>query len=317
MNPNYMANLSTPSKPVDVVLDTDTFCEIDDQFAISYLLGCPEKLNIKGIYAAPFVCRDRADTPREGMEKSYNEIIKILKLAKREDLIPLVLRGCTDYLDDEKSPLFSEASANIVQLALEHTPYDPLYVIAIGCITDVASALLMNPEIAQNIVIVWLGGHSVEFPHTKEFNMVQDIAAARVVFKSEAPLIQLPCEGVVSGFMISVAELEYYLRGKNELCDYLVDNVRDETDKLPSNVLPARVIWDVTAVAWLMNDNLKFMRQKLIPAYLPDYNGKYSATEIGKPINYVYTINRAALLEDMIRRIAKVDDFRVEKNEQK
>ena len=313
MNYRYLANLSTPEKRVDVVLDTDAFNEVDDQFAISYLINCEEKLNIRGIYAAPFL-NARSKSPRDGMEKSYREIIKLLKIANREDLIPLVLRGCTDYLDDEKASLFSEASANIVKLALEHSPEDPLYVIAIGCITDVASALLMNPEIALNIVIVWLGGHSIDYPHTKEFNLFQDIAAARVVFKSEAPLVQLPCEGVVSHFEVSLAELEYYLRAKNELSDYLLHSVRQETDKLEEGVLPSRVIWDVTAVAWLMNDNLKFMRQKLIPSYLPDYNGKYSSTEIGKPINYIYSINRGALLEDMIKRIAKINNFKVEKN---
>ena len=31
-------NLSVPDKRVDVVLDTDAFNEIDDQYAISYLL---------------------------------------------------------------------------------------------------------------------------------------------------------------------------------------------------------------------------------------------------------------------------------------
>ncbi len=317
MNPNYMANLSIPSGKVDVVLDTDAFCEIDDQFAISYMLNCEEKLNIKGIYAAPFLVDGRSKTPREGMEKSYKEILTLLKLANREDLTPLVLRGCTDYLDDEKSSLFSEASANIVKLALEHSPQNPLYVIAIACLTDIASALLMKPEITQNIVIVWLGGHSIDYPHTKEFNMFQDIAAARVVFKSEAPLVQLPCKGVVSHFTQSVAELEYYLRGKNALCDYLLDTVRAETDKLPEDVLPARVIWDVTAVAWLMNDNLRFMRQKLIPSYIPEYDGKYSQKNIGKPINYVYSINRAELFEDMVKRLAKTDNLRVNKNDEK
>ncbi len=313
MNPNYMANLSYPEKPIDVVLDTDAYCEIDDQFAISYMLGCSEKINIKAIYAAPFLVEGRSKTPREGMERSYKEIITLLKLANREDLIDCVLRGCTDYLDDEKASLFSEASANIVQLALQHSPQNPLYVVAIACLTDVASALLMNPDIAQNIVIVWLGGHCIDHPHTKEFNMFQDIAAARVVFKSEAPLVQLPCEGVVSHFDISVAELEYYLRGKSPLCDYLLDSMREETDKLDEGILPSRVIWDVTAVGWLMNDNLQFMRQKLIPSYLPDYNGKYSSTEIGKPINYIYSINRRALLQDMIKRISKNNNFKVDK----
>ncbi len=49
-----LKNLSVPAGVVDVVLDTDAYNEIDDQFAIAYLLNSKEKLNTKAIYAAPF-----------------------------------------------------------------------------------------------------------------------------------------------------------------------------------------------------------------------------------------------------------------------
>ena len=49
-----LKNLQTPDHPVDVVLDTDAYNEIDDQFAISYMLRSPERLNVKGLCAAPF-----------------------------------------------------------------------------------------------------------------------------------------------------------------------------------------------------------------------------------------------------------------------
>ena len=53
-NEQRIKNLSVPEGRVDVVLDTDAYNEIDDQFAISYLLKSKEKLNTKAIYAAPF-----------------------------------------------------------------------------------------------------------------------------------------------------------------------------------------------------------------------------------------------------------------------
>ena len=71
----------------------------------------------------------------------------------------------------------------------------PLYVVAIGAITNVASALLMKPEIAEKIVLVWLGGHAWTWPDTREFNLIQDVAAARVVFGCGVPLVQLSCMG--------------------------------------------------------------------------------------------------------------------------
>ena len=103
----------------------------------------------------------------------------------------------------------------MAERAKNYSPENPLYVVAIGAITNIASALLLAPEIAENIVIVWLGGHGQHFEHTREFNMRGDYAAARVVMRSGAPFVQLPCSGVVSSFTISKPELEYWLKGKN------------------------------------------------------------------------------------------------------
>ena len=41
-DPGLLARLSRPTGPVDVVLDTDTYNEIDDQFAVSYLICSAE-----------------------------------------------------------------------------------------------------------------------------------------------------------------------------------------------------------------------------------------------------------------------------------
>ena len=46
--------LTLPAGKVDAVLDTDAYNEIDDQFAIAYMLRSDEKINVKEIYAAPF-----------------------------------------------------------------------------------------------------------------------------------------------------------------------------------------------------------------------------------------------------------------------
>lgn len=71
-------NLSVPEGKIDVIIDTDTYNEIDDQFAVSYLLKSSDKLNTKAIYAAPFL-NANSISPTDGMEKSYNEILKLLE----------------------------------------------------------------------------------------------------------------------------------------------------------------------------------------------------------------------------------------------
>lgn len=71
-----LKKLERPTGMVDVVLDTDTYNEIDDQFALSYMLACKEKLCCKAIYAAPF-SNMHSDGPADGMEKSYQEILHL------------------------------------------------------------------------------------------------------------------------------------------------------------------------------------------------------------------------------------------------
>ena len=87
-------NLDVPNRIVDVVIDTDTFNEVDDQFALAYALRSKERINVVGIYAAPFQ-NAKAETLQIGMEKSYNEIQHILQLLKREDCFDLVYKGAS------------------------------------------------------------------------------------------------------------------------------------------------------------------------------------------------------------------------------
>ena len=196
--------LEVPKGPVDLVLDTDAYNEIDDQFAIAYAMKATAKLTLKDIYAAPFH-NSRSSGPADGMEKSYQEILKLLRLAGKK--YP-VYRGSENYLPDEETPVGSAAAQDLAERAMQYSSDHPLYVVAIGAITNVASALLLKPEIADRIVVVWLGGHALEWHDNLEFNIKQDVAAARVVFDSGVPLVLLPCMGVVNNFTSTGPELK-------------------------------------------------------------------------------------------------------------
>ncbi len=299
-NEQRLKNLEVPAGRVDVVLDTDTFNEIDDQFALAYLLRSTEKLDTKAIYAAPFF-NQHSTSPADGMERSYEEIKKVLSLMDED--VP-VFKGSDRYLADERTAVDSPAADDLIERARLYSPEKPLYVIAIGAITNVASALIKAPEIAENIVIVWLGGNSRHYHDTKEFNMMQDVAAARVIMNSGAPFVQLPCMGIVSAFTVSAPELEYWLMDKNPLADYLARNTIKEANAYANGRPWTRVIWDVTAVAWLLNDKNRFMLSRIEKTALPSYEHKYEES-IGADMRYVYHIRRDALMEDLIKKLLK------------
>ena len=298
----YLKNLQVPNGKIDVVLDTDAFNEIDDQFAISYLLRSKEKLNTVAIYAAPF-SNYKAGTPKEGMEKSYDEIIKLLDFLNETELKDVTFKGSETYLPSETEAVLSPAAKDLCERAMNYSSENPLYVVAIGAITNVASALILKPEIKEKMVVVWLGGHAHSFPNTAEFNMRQDVAAARVVMGYGVPFVQLPCKGVVSEFRISRPELEKWLLGTSALADYLTEITIKEVANFTDSEIWTRVIWDVTAVAWLLNEDEKFMKCEIKKTPMVEYDDTYTEDEKGYPMNYVYYINRDALMRDFIHKL--------------
>ena len=295
-----MNNLIRPNGVIDVVLDTDAYNEIDDQYAISLMMKMPGKFNVKALYAAPFL-NGKSSSPEDGMEKSYKEILNLLDLLKTD--FKFVYKGSRGFLLDENTPRFSPAAEHLVSLAKNYTPDNPLYVIAIGAITNVASAFILSPEIAKNTIVVWLGGHATHWSDTKEFNMYQDVAAARVIFNSDCKVVQLPCFGVVDRLTTTKPELDYWLKGKNELCDYLIKHTTEEAESYAKGKVWSRVIWDVSAPMWFLGENL--MSCKIIPAPIPEYDFTYSYSDNRKQIYYVDNVDRDAIFNLLFNVLGK------------
>ena len=294
--------LQPPTSPVDMVLDTDAYNEIDDQYAIAYAMAATDRLHLKALYAAPFDNK-YVSGPAEGMERSYQEILNLLNLMKRE---APVFRGSDSFLVNETTPVISPVVEDLVERAMQYTWDNPLYVVAIGAITNIASALIVKPEIADRIVVVWLGGHTPEWPGNAEFNLRQDVAAARVVFGSGAPLVLLPCLGVVHAFTTTEPELNYWLRGKNELCDYLIDHTAEVANEYARGKVWSRPIWDVTAIGWLLNDQNRFMLDKVIHTPIPEYDHHYAEDPRRPLCRMVYYIKRDALMGDLFNHLVRL-----------
>ena len=302
-NEQFFKNLSVPTGKIDVILDTDAYNEVDDQYAISYMLSNQDKLNILGFCAAPFF-NQLSDSPSDGMHKSYLEIKKLLTLAGEDSLAEQVYLGSEEYLKNENEPIISDAARFMAEKADEYSAQKPLYIVAIGAISNVASAFLLNPSMKEKTVIVWLGGHAHHMPHTAEFNMVQDIAGARVLLNSGVPLVQLPCWGVVDRLTVSKYELLHFLKGKNALCDYLCDHTIEIADKDSNGAFWGRVLWDVTAVAWLLNDGERFLSSSLVHTPTVSYDSHYGFDSNRHFMRYIYYVKREALLSDMFEKLA-------------
>ena len=291
-----LQRLEPPKGRIRMVLDTDTYNEVDDQFALAYAIRSSDKISLEAVYAAPFH-NDRSNGPKDGMEKSYAEIHNILDLMNCSGQYP-VFRGSTDYLKNRTQPEESEAVRDLISRAMAADEQDPLYVCAIGAITNVASAILLEPKIINKIVLVWLGGNALNWHETKEFNLMQDVPAARVVFDCGVPLVQIPCAGVVTHLHTTVPELEHYLSGKSAIGTYLTDIVRSY-QKNPFGW--SKVIWDVAVIAWLVNP--QWVPTRLVHSPIVTDQVTWSVDQSRHFIRYAHYIHRDPIFADLFRKL--------------
>ncbi|TVY01878.1 nucleoside hydrolase [Paenibacillus cremeus] len=288
--------LEHPGRKVRMVLDTDTFNEIDDQFAVVYALLSSERIELEAFYAAPFY-NQMSSSPGDGMEKSYHELLKIRALMQREELP--VLRGSTSYLPGSVEPVDSEAVQDLIRRAMDTDPSDPLYVVAIGAITNVASALLLAPEIIHRIVIVWLGGHAFHWPRTDEFNLKQDVHAARIIFDSTAPVVLIPCMGVASHLKTTLSEVREYVKDSGAIGSYLYETYAScRADHFGYS----RVIWDLSVIAWLLQPEA--CPSYLTPSPLISDDLRFIHDPNRHPIRYVSYLDRDRVFQDLFRKLA-------------
>jgi purine nucleosidase len=292
-----LKRLEFPTGSLRMVLDTDTYNEIDDQFAVAYALLSPERLRVEALYAAPFH-NSRSSGPDDGMEKSYNEIMRLLERLARP-AAGFVLRGSTGWLTGRQQPEQSPAALDLVQRAMASPPDDLLYVVAIGAITNVASAILLEPEITRRIVVVWLGGQPHALHFAREFNLMQDRRASQLIFDCGVPLIQIPCLGVASHLLTTVPELEQVLKGRNPVSEFLFERFCEYHH---DHFAWAKEIWDISAIACLLNS--EWVPTRVVPSpVLSDDLTWITPPARRHSIRTAWFVHRNPIFADLFRKL--------------
>ncbi len=309
-----------------VIVCTDAHNEADDQFAIVHHLLTPCE-NVLGIVASHYeymtnaMCReakkkgwsderlqkhlqDNLYAPLYGsMDLSYGEIKKILALMKIDDIS--VYKGATASMDTAEIPE-SEGADFIIREALKKEQ-EKLYVCFLGAITDMAIALLKNPAIAENVVVIWIGGG--KYPNGGcEFNLMQDVTAANIVMESAAEVWQIP-NSAYTKVVVSFAELVTKFRTCGELGKYLTENLfRFHKDiALGGNETP------VHRDAWILGDNPTVSvlavesfgedyALKKAPRINADYT--YSDNRDGKDIRVYHRVHERFIIEDLAAKLS-------------
>lgn len=288
MNKSFAA-----SSPVRCVLDTDAFNEVDDQFALAHLLLSPDRVDLRAVYAAPFT-NERAASPGIGMEKSYEEIFRVLELVPGRPPPP-VFRGSREYLGKMGKAVSSDAVDHLIETARAK---DGLLVLGIGACTNIASALSLAPDIASNIRLVWLGGHGYDWPHNNEFNLRQDPLSARILFRSRAEMVWLPCQPVCSHLATTTAELERWLAPFSKLGGYLTQIVGSYRNC--NHPGQSKIIWDLGVSAYALDPDWVVTRE--LPGRDIDSEGRWGSVIEDRTLLAAIGIKRDAVFSDFFSR---------------
>ena len=279
------ARLAAPIGRVDIVIDTDATNEIDDEFAVVWALLHTERLRIRGLLASPYgystellssgrvlsdldarrlerrlaaagvdVTKIPAFDPGDGMRRAHAELVRILELAL-DCGIPCDARahlGADHHLPGPDTPVDSAGARFLIETA--RTLGDrPLYVVAIGCATNVASALLLEPSLVERIVVVWTAAYPSFWPGVNtSYNLAQDVPAARVLLESGVPLVYLPGYYVGEELRVSRAEISAHVAGRGPFGEYL-HRLYERHPRGGHALGQSKVLWDLINIAWLLD----------------------------------------------------------------
>lgn len=282
-------------KKIRVIINTDAKNEVDDQFAIAHGLMTPS-FDLKGIIPAHF---GQKKSPTS-LKDSHDEVVRVLELMGLEDDF-IIADGAAKALEDEKTPQVSEGAKLIIQEAMKEDER-PLYIAFLGPLTDMASALLMAPEISEtNTKVIWIGGGA--WPDGGwEYNLSNDVLAANILFKSTMELWQIS-RPVYRQMPVSFSELYERVQPYGPLGKYLAESVVTFNNRSVKRPTEFRILGDSPAIGVMLFPDCG--QWSMEPAPVLDEDMNYIHTGDNRKIRVYQTMDARFILEDFYSKLGQ------------
>ena len=289
-----------PARRRRVIINTDAKNEADDQYAIVHALLSPT-IDVRGLIAAHFG-RERSE---RSMQDSREEIDLLLGL-----LGPRVMSGSPTAHPggsrDQSTPIDSDGAQLIIAESKLAGAGDPLYVAFLGPLTDMASAILLDPEIVRRDVDRDLDRRTGLRRSTPRIR-----ASSSTCATTSPPPTSCSTPGSPSGrcrpmsmsnVSVGYAELEEKIAGTSRLADYLISQLVEFNETWNREPIESRSLGDSPAVSLILFPRGGTFRT--VPAPRFGQEGHYIPGS-GNPVKVCESVDVRFLLEDMFAKIRR------------
>ena len=297
-----------------VIIDNDFSGDPDDLFQTAHHLLCPsvEIPFIIGSHLSVGDPWDPSTTQASNAAARANELLGLMGKS-----VP-VLTGSEVGLADVRTPQRTAAAEAIVAEAMRDDTR-PLYYAAGAGLTDLASAWLIEPRIAERLTLVWIGGS--EYPdlappppgaHGPEYNLRIDIAAGQVVFNQSALSVWQVPRNVYRQMLFTHAEMETQVRPHGVLGAHLADSIERVmrwTGEAGFNIGDTYALGDsplvtLTALQSSFEADPSSSAYVVRPAPRLDVAGRYVDKPAGRPLRVYTEIDTRLTFGDMVARLS-------------
>jgi purine nucleosidase len=272
---------------IPVIVDADTANEVDDLYAIIGILTSPE-LDVRGLSAAQWQVSHWAS--RESMEDSQRLNELLLSYMGRLD-IPHPRGSKVRLMDFGEIAQHSAAAHHIIREAHRMPEGEKLTVVGLGALTNIASAILIDPSINSKVRLFLLGT-SYDFKRgvwgKRDFNCVMDIQAINEIFDAEGLETTILPVSIACSFNFGYEETVSAFPPKIPVLDYLLKRWYEHVDSGRAS----RTLWDLALTELIVRPELGKIKAVTSP---PENTSRI--------INVYETIDAEALKASFFQRI--------------
>lgn len=298
-----------------VIVDNDFGGDPDGLFHLAEQLLSPS-CEVRGIVCShhyrEFYCKPG------NVAYAKEQVNGLLDVIKIKD-VPVYL-GSDGTMSDVTTPLESEGARAIIKEAMREDDKSPLYILCGAGMTNIASAYLMEPRIAEHIAaVVWIGGQEYadlcrnQFQRQREYNLGIDSKSVQVVFNhSNLTIWQFPRD-VYRQCLYSYAEIKYRLRDCGKTGEFLMSQFDDMLRRAGGKLGEAYVMGDsplvlATALQSAWEKDAASCEYVIRKTPIVNDRGFYTSETSDRPIRIFTKVDTRLMLEDLIAKLHLIND---------